>query len=257
MIKLITLLFFFIVTLSESFATCSSPISRTNNSANTVLTSTKYNTDLNTVYTKVNDLDGDCISDSSIATAKIEDNAVTEAKIAAAVLAKLVPTGAVLAYAGTTAPDGFLLCDGTQVSRTTYSALYAVIGDAHGNGNGTTTFHLPDYKGRFLRGRANGSTRDPDRASRTAMATGGNTGDNVGSVQADEYEGHFHTDGLGLAIATALRYGATTGLASGTYQSEYGDNNATGTYTNGAKTSTEGGNETRPENANVNFIIKY
>src|SRR5687768_13337624 len=56
----------------ESWADCSSPISRTNVSANTVLTSTKYNTDVNTVYNHVNSLDGDCIDDSSVNKTKLE-----------------------------------------------------------------------------------------------------------------------------------------------------------------------------------------
>ena len=60
----------------------------------------------------------------------------------------LTPTGAVLAYAGATIPAGFLLCDGRAVSRTTYAALFGVIGTTYGSGDGTTTFNLPDLRGR-------------------------------------------------------------------------------------------------------------
>lgn len=61
--------------------------------------------------------------------------------------------GLVNAFAGTTAPGGWLLCDGAEVSRTTYSALFTVIGTAYGAGNGTSTFNLPNLKGRVPVGR--------------------------------------------------------------------------------------------------------
>jgi len=119
----------------------------------------------------------------------------------------IVPPGVVWAYAGATAPTGWLLCDGTTIARATYTALFAAIGTAHGTGDGSTTFHLPDYRGRFLRGVDSAVGRDPDRASRIAANTGGNTGDNVGSVQ-----------GLATAIASGTQSGtkSTTGLANST-----------------------------------------
>lgn len=59
-----------------------------------------------------------------------------------------VPSGVVTAFAGTAAPDGWLLCDGSAVSRTTYSALFAAIGTAYGPGDGANTFNLPNLRGR-------------------------------------------------------------------------------------------------------------
>ena len=56
----------------------------------------------------------------------------------------LVPTGCVQAFAGNTTPQGWLLCDGSAVSRTDYAALYAVIGTTYGAGDGSTTFNLPN-----------------------------------------------------------------------------------------------------------------
>lgn len=55
-----------------------------------------------------------------------------------------LPVGAISMYAGTVAPSGYLLCDGSAVSRSTYSALFAVIGTTYGTGNGSTTFNLPN-----------------------------------------------------------------------------------------------------------------
>lgn len=181
----------------------------------------------------------------------------------------VVPIGSVLAYAGTSAPVGWLLCDGSQVSRVTYINLFNVIGTAHGNGNGSSTFHLPDYRGRFLRGLASGSALDPDRASRTAMAVGGNTGDNVGSIQGHAFQTHTHiqnahthtyttTADATLATGHSGGFGTDTGnLQSGTSGSIANttatNQNATATGANAQATA----NETRPVNAAVNYIIKF
>ena len=62
------------------------------------------------------------------------------------------PTGSLLAFAGTTIPKGFLLCNGAAVSRTTYSKLFGVIGTKWGSGDGSTTFNLPDFNDRFIEG---------------------------------------------------------------------------------------------------------
>ena len=66
----------------------------------------------------------------------------------------LVPTGTVLAFAGRSAPSGVLLCDGLAVSRTTYTSLFSVIGTTYGSGDGSTTFNLPDMRGRVAVGSA-------------------------------------------------------------------------------------------------------
>lgn len=61
-----------------------------------------------------------------------------------------IPTGTILPYAGSTAPSGYLLCDGSAVSRTTYAALFAVIGTTYGEGDGNSTFNLPKILEREL-----------------------------------------------------------------------------------------------------------
>lgn len=58
-----------------------------------------------------------------------------------------VPTGVIFPYGGAAAPSGYLLCDGAAVSRSTYSALFAVIAELYGAGDGTTTFNVPDMGG--------------------------------------------------------------------------------------------------------------
>lgn len=63
-----------------------------------------------------------------------------------------IPIATILAYGGTTAPEGYLLCNGQEVSRTTYAELFALIGTTYGQGDGSTTFGLPNLKGRVLVG---------------------------------------------------------------------------------------------------------
>jgi hypothetical protein len=67
------------------------------------------------------------------------------------------PTGSVISFAGSTAPSGWLLCDGSAVSRSTYSALFSVVGTTYGVGDGSTTFNVPDLMGRMPMGAGSGS----------------------------------------------------------------------------------------------------
>ena len=64
----------------------------------------------------------------------------------------LIPTGTIIPFAGTSVPAGYLLCNGAQVSRTTFARLFNVISTQYGSGDGSTTFALPDLKDRFLEG---------------------------------------------------------------------------------------------------------
>jgi microcystin-dependent protein len=94
----------------------------------------------------------------------------------------IVPTGAVQAFAMTTVPTGWLACDGSAVSRTTYANLYDVIGTTYGTGDGSTTFNLPSLKDKFLLGL--GSTYS------TLAATGGET---THTLTTSEMPSHTHT----------------------------------------------------------------
>jgi hypothetical protein len=68
------------------------------------------------------------------------------------------PSGTLLTFAGSTAPDGWLLCDGSAVSRTTYARLFAAISTTYGNGDGALTFNIPDLRGVYPRGAGTNST---------------------------------------------------------------------------------------------------
>jgi len=89
-----------------------------------------------------------------------------------------VPAGVVLPYAGATAPSGWLLCFGQTVSRTTYADLFTALGTTHGVGDGSTTFTLPDLRGRVAGGKDNmGGTA----ASRLTTAGAGVDGATLGA----------------------------------------------------------------------------
>jgi hypothetical protein len=85
---------------------------------------------------------------------------------------RLCRPGMVAAYAGSSAPSGWLLCDGTAVSRTTYSALFAAIGTSYGAGDGSTTFNLPDLRGRVPVGKPPARPRGRERARRQRRSSG-------------------------------------------------------------------------------------
>ena len=84
----------------------------------------------------------------------IQSYRVTAAQLRDFVTAAIsqVPTGVVLPFAGSSAPTGFLLCDGAAVSRTTYATLFALIGTTYGSGDGSTTFNVPNTSGVFIQG---------------------------------------------------------------------------------------------------------
>lgn len=91
--------------------------------------------------------------------------------------------GAIILDAGATPPDGFLACDGTAVDRTTYAALFTRIGETYGAGDGSTTFNLPNMKGRFPLGKADSGTGN-------TLGSSGGSLDHVHSVA-----GHYHSKG--------------------------------------------------------------
>lgn len=100
-----------------------------------------------------------------------------------ALLRQIMPAGAMLDFGGTSAPAGFLLCDGSEVSRTTYSSLFSAIGTTWGSGDGSTTFNIPDLRGRVSAGQDNmGGTA----ANRLTSAISGVDGTTVGASGGDE-----------------------------------------------------------------------
>lgn len=85
-------------------------------------------------------------------------DAETKAMEIEQLLKLIIPTGLITPFGGASAPDGFLLCDGAAVSRTTYADLFAVVGTNYGVGDGSSTFNLPNLKGRVPVGLDTGQT---------------------------------------------------------------------------------------------------
>ena len=110
---------------------------------------------------------------------------------------KDLPIGILFPYAGTAPPNGWMLCNGQEVSRGTYSNLFAVIGDSYGIGDGSTTFNLPDLRGRMPMGLDNMGGNNANRVANSAAdSIGGNAGEEMHQLSIDElpsrigYTGH-------------------------------------------------------------------
>ena len=106
------------------------------------------------------------------------------------------PAGAIKGFGGAVAPDGWLLCNGAAVSRVTFARLFAAIGTAHGAGDGSTTFNVPDGRGRFLLGKAAAGTGD------TLGETGGQIDQTV-SVPVDPPSTGVSGPSSGVAVSFA------------------------------------------------------
>jgi microcystin-dependent protein len=171
------------------------------------------------------------------------------------------PIGTIQAYGGTSLPDGWKWCDGTEYNYATLPEmlrLYTAIDTAFGTSGGTT-FSVPDLKGTFLRGaQTSGAGRDPDYASRTQSKAGGATGGSgVGTFQGHSISNHTHN----VTIAHNATWNNISGGAGGADSAMIVQNSVqingtldhTPTTVNGGGTSAE----TRPGNVAVNYIIRY
>ena len=147
-------------------------------------------------------------------------------------------TGLVAAFAVAPLTDDWILCDGQAINRSKYVNLFNRIGETYGDGDTTTTFNVPDYRGQFLRGQDEGAGVDPDAAGRTDRGDGV-TGDNIGTKQADAFQSHTHTHNLAnfTASGNTTRSRPNTGAGS----------LVTGSAGNSS--------ETRPANVYVQYYI--
>jgi microcystin-dependent protein len=102
------------------------------------------------------------------------------------------PTGSVIAFAGSSAPTDWLLCYGQAISRTTYAALFAVVSTTYGVGDGTTTFNLPDLRGRTVAGIDNMGGSDAGRLD-IANSSGTVVGTQYVTLTSAEMPSHTHT----------------------------------------------------------------
>lgn len=202
------------------------------------------------VQTQINDLqtDIDDVAAELLGLDAIVSDVISNVSAVETSLSQAVPSGVVQAYLGTSAPTGWLFCDGAAISRTTYSALFSLFGTRYGSGDGSTTFNLPDLRSRFIRGAAatnslSGSTSGADSHTHTgsAISSGGHTHTYSGTVDA---------------TASAQRDVASGGLGSVTYghQHAYSGTTATGgthSHSLGVDSSSN-----IPVNLGLNWIVK-
>lgn len=143
-----------------------------------------------------------------------------------------VPIASIHAFATQTVPDGYVICDGAAVSRTDYSDLFDALGTVWGEGDGTTTFNIPDLRGEFLRGFDAGRGVDPARM--------------FASAQVDEFKAHIHTSGC-----------SSSSTVRSAVQGQEGASTTNGMVNNiELGTGVTGGSETRPRNVAVTYAIK-
>ncbi len=196
------------------------------------------------MYSSITQLKDELASLRNMATN--HENRITENET---LLQKVAPAGTIVPFGGGIVPDGWLLCDGSSRLISGYEDLYQAIGTAWGSSN-SSNFNLPDLRGYFLRGADRGTGRDPDAAGRIALNAGGNSGNNIGSYQDDEYERHTHSYKDVFYVT-----GSHSGKMTGEFDAH--DENGWG-YDHNRTTGISGSSlETRPKNAYVNYIIKY
>jgi len=156
-----------------------------------------------------------------------------------------IPAGTILDYAGSTAPNGFLLAYGQAISRTTYGTLFAALGTTYGTGDGSTTFNIPDLRGRVPAGKD-----DMGGTAANRIALGSTLGYTVGAethtLTTGQIPSHSHVQTTSTATGGAvLGIGAIFG---------------TGTQGTGLSTQSSGSgsshNNMQPSII-VNKIIKY
>lgn len=174
-------------------------------------------------------------------------------------------SGLIMAYAGSTSPEGWLICDGSAVSRTTYATLFSLIGTTYGVGDGSTTFNIPNIKGRAIVGY--------DSSQSEFNIIGKTGGAKTHLLTTSEIPSHTHGSATlsgsfnvhGSGSATVLS-GASGGVVSvGTARSQYrsGGSNTNGATSydainiNATHTHTSVGSDTPHNNLQPYIVFNY
>lgn len=151
-----------------------------------------------------------------------------------------IPPGAVMSFAMSAAPVGWLPCDGSAISRTTYASLFAAVRTIHGAGDGSNTFNVPDLRGEFIRGWDNGRAIDSGRTFGTSQVA--YAGQNTFYMYRDD--GDSQTGSRGEVTAFSVNSTAVMPQNSP---------NGTG-YTQTVPTTP---GDTRPRNIALLYCIKF
>jgi microcystin-dependent protein len=185
-------------------------------------------------------------TDSRLSDARTPiDSSVSFSKLVQAVQETLVPTGSVVAFAFNAfagIPDGWIECNGSAVSRSTYSNLYSKIGVSYGSGDGSTTFNLPDLRGYFIRG----SGTNSDGTASGSFAT----------KQSDDVKPHNHPVSWAFGNCVLNVHETQGGRSTGSATTVTDINVSTGFPSASIAIQTNLGTETRPKNIAMMYCIK-
>jgi microcystin-dependent protein len=177
---------------------------------------------------------------AAVAAQAAAETARDETLAALASIEEGVPVGSFLDWPLPTPPEGYLRATGAEVSRTTYAELFAVVGERHGAGDGSTTFNLPDRRGLVPRGWDDGAGRDLGARSCPGP---GFAASSPGDYQADAVKSHTHE----------LQQTASDQWSAGSAKADVG---RAGTGS-GHETLASGGPENLVKNVSTNWCIKY
>ena len=171
------------------------------------------------------------------------------------------PVGKIVMYAGGSAPRGWLLCQGQAVSRTTYAKLFSVIGTTYGSGDGSTTFNIPNMKGRFPLGcgeptsntaHAWGDNLTYNGVNIYNEALGNRGGESMHTLDINQMPSHRHYIREEYGTAPSSSY-----PPNATYSMIAGDSAGTKSWQNAPISDTGGGqaHNNMPPYSAVNFLI--
>jgi microcystin-dependent protein len=182
--------------------------------------------------------------DGSVSTAKIADSAITQAKLHSDLI--FVPSGMIMPFGGSSSPTGFLACDGSAISRTTYSTLFTAIATTWGVGDGSSTFNVPDLRAMFLRGTGSHGTANMAKGTDFSAPA-------VGTIEDDQMQDHRHN--TPMSPGTALQGYSSYQIGNHAYSTTY-DFVSTSPIEANSQGTPRTGDETRPVNASVLYVIK-
>lgn len=176
-------------------------------------------------------------------------------------LERITPAGMIAYFPSQTAPEGWLKANGAAVSRVAYSRLFERIGTMFGDGDGSTTFNLPDLRGEFIRGWDDGRGLDTGRQLGSIQESQNLSHNHTGSTTEGGAHSHVYSRTMLTEVvpANAPELGKYEHIENPGYKISYQNNatNSVAAHTHGLTINASGGAEARPRNVALLACIKY